>query len=86
MRGLSARKAGVLALTGALVAVPTGFVPVAVVAKAVSHPGRSTHVAFPWSTALQLVVAAPLLAALVAFVGSAVAQAVRPTRMSTFAD
>jgi putative ABC transport system permease protein len=86
MRGLSAWKAGVLALTGALVAVPTGFVPVAVVAKAVSHPGRSTHVAFPWSTALQLVVAAPLLAALVAFVGSAVAQAVRPTRMSTFAD
>ena len=86
MRGLSAWKAGVLAVTGALVALPTGVIPVAVVINTVSHPGQSIHVAFPWSTALQLVVAAPLLAALVAFVGSAVAQAVRPTRMSTFAD
>ena len=42
--------------------------------------------AFPWSTAVILLVVAPLIAALVAAIGGGIAQRVsRPTKMSTFA-
>ena len=85
MRSVSAWKAALLAASGALVAVPTGFIPVAVVFMAIAKPNDSVHLAFPWSTTLQLVVLAPLIAALVAYLGSTIAQAVRPTKMSTFA-
>jgi hypothetical protein len=68
-----------------LVAVPTGFIPVAVVYLAIAKPGEVAHIAFPWTTILQLLIAAPLVAAGVAYVGSSLAQKVRPTRMSTFA-
>ena len=85
MRSVSAWKAGMLAVSGALVAIPTGFIPVAVVYLAVAKPGEGAHIAFPWLTVLELVIAAPILAGLVAYAGSTIAQAVRPTRMSTFA-
>jgi hypothetical protein len=85
MRSVSAWKAALLAASGALVAVPTGFIPVAVVFMAVAKPNDTVNITFPWSTALQLVVLAPLVAALVAYIGSSIAQAVRPTKMSTFA-
>jgi putative ABC transport system permease protein len=85
MRAVSGWKAALLAVSGALVAVPTGFIPVAVVYLAVTHKGEFSHIVFPWSTALQLVLVAPIIAGIVAYIGSAVAQAVRPTRMSTFA-
>ncbi len=85
MRALSAWKASLLAAAGALVAVPTGFVPVAVVFLAVVRNGDRARLAFPWSTVLVLVVAAPIIAATAAYIGSAIAQTVRPTKMSTFA-
>ena len=85
MRSVSAWKASLLAASGAVVAVPTGFIPVAVVYMAIANRNQSAHVVFPWSVTLQLVVVAPIIAGLVAYVGSAIAQAVRPTRMSTFA-
>jgi len=86
MRSVSAWKAMMLSASGALVAIPTGFIPVAVVYMAVAKRGQGAHIAFPWSATLQLVVVAPIIAGLVAYVGSSIAQAVRPTRMSTFAN
>jgi ABC-type antimicrobial peptide transport system permease subunit len=85
MRAVSAYKAALLSAAGALVAIPTGFVPVAVVFVAITRSDQVAHVGFPWWTMVELVVLAPLLAAGVAFLGSAIAQAARPTRMSTFA-
>jgi hypothetical protein len=85
MRAVSSWKAALLSASGALVAVPTGFIPVAVVFLAIAKPGEVAHIAFPWTTILQLLIAAPLIAAGVAYVGSSLAQRVRPTRMSTFA-
>jgi putative ABC transport system permease protein len=85
MRGVAAWKAGLLAFTAAALAVPTGFIPVAFVYLAAVRPGNRARLAFPWMTVLELVVLAPLIAALVAGIGSAVAQRVRPTQMSTFA-
>lgn len=85
MRSVSAWKAGLLAAAGAFVAIPTGFVPVAVVFMAIVKPGEAAHISFPLMTVVELFLLAPLVAAGVAYVGSTVAQAVRPTRMSTFA-
>ncbi len=85
MRAVSAYKAALLSAAGAIVAIPTGFIPVAVVFMAVTRSDQVAHVGFPWWTMFELVVLAPLLAAVVAYAGSAVAQAARPTRMSTFA-
>jgi hypothetical protein len=85
MRGVAAWKAGILSCTGAALAVPTGFIPVAVAFLAAARSGERAQLAFPWSTALVLVVIAPLIAAFIAASGSAIAQRVRPTQMSTFA-
>jgi hypothetical protein len=85
MRAVSSWKAALLSASGALVAVPTGFIPVAVVYLAIAKPGEVAHIPFPWTTILQLVIAAPLIAAAVAYAGSSLAQKLRPTRMSTFA-
>jgi putative ABC transport system permease protein len=85
MRGVAAWKATALAFTGAALAIPTGFIPVAVAYYAAVRPGDTARLAFPWSTALELLFIAPLIAAVVAGAGSAVAQRLRPTQMSTFA-
>ncbi len=85
MRSLSAWKAGLLAASGALVAIPTGFIPVAVVYLAIAKPGEVARIAFPLSTVLELLIVAPLIAAAVAYIGGSISQAVRPTRMSSFA-
>jgi putative ABC transport system permease protein len=85
MRSVAAWKSGALAACGALLAIPTGFIPVWVVFHAVARVNEHAHVAFPWSTVGQLLIVAPIIAGLVAYVGSAVAQAVKPTKMSTFA-
>jgi putative ABC transport system permease protein len=85
MRGVAAWKAGLLSFTAAALAVPTGFIPVAFVFLAAVHPGSRAKLVFPWSTVGELVILAPLIAALVAGIGSTIAQRVRPTQMSTFA-
>lgn len=85
MRSVSAWKAALLAFSGAAVAIPTGFIPIAVVFLAMVKANETAHISFPWSASLQLLVAAPIVAGLVAYAGSAIAQTLRPTRMSTFA-
>jgi hypothetical protein len=85
MRGVAAWKAATLSFTGAALAIPTGFIPVAVAYHAAVQRGDVARLAFPWSTVFELLLIAPLIAALVAGVGSAIAQRVRPTQMSTFA-
>ena len=84
MRGVASWKAATLAFTGAALAIPTGFIPVAVVYLAAVRPGEHARLAFPWSTTLELLMIAPVIAAAVAAIGSAVAQHFRPTQMSTF--
>jgi ABC-type lipoprotein release transport system permease subunit len=85
MRAVSGWKSAALAVSGALLAVPTGFIPVWVVFHAVARVNEHAQVSFPWSTVGQLVIVAPIIAGVVAYVGSAIAQAVKPTKMSTFA-
>jgi hypothetical protein len=85
MRGVAAWKAATLSVTGAALAIPTGFIPVAVAYHAAVRTGDTARLAFPWSTAFVLLLVAPLIAALVAGIGSAIAQRIRPTQMSTFA-
>jgi hypothetical protein len=85
MRGVAAWKAALLSWTGAALAIPTGFIPVAFVYWAVARSDERTDLVFPWSTAVILLVVAPLIAALIAAIGSGVAQRIRPTKMSTFA-
>jgi putative ABC transport system permease protein len=85
MRAVSAWKSTSLAVAGALLAIPTGFIPVWVVFHAVARVNDRVHVLFPWSTVGQLLILAPIIAGIVAYVGSSIAQAVKPTKMSTFA-
>jgi putative ABC transport system permease protein len=85
MRAVSGWKSVALAVSGALLAIPTGFIPVWVVFHAVRRANDIVHVAFPWFTILQLVVIAPIIAGIVAYIGSSIAQKVKPTKMSTFA-
>jgi putative ABC transport system permease protein len=85
MRTVAAWKAGLLAFIGAAIAVPTGFIPVAFVFAASVRTGDRAHLVFPWTTALELVIVAPIIAAVIAAIGSGIAQRVRPTQMSTFA-
>jgi putative ABC transport system permease protein len=81
MRRVSAQKAVLLTAIGGVLAVPTGFMPVAVVmAQTGDDPIR-----FPWLVALGCVVAVPLLVGAATFAGSAVAQRLRPVHMSTLA-
>jgi putative ABC transport system permease protein len=67
-------KAGTLALGGAVLAVPVGFVPVALLFVTLSDRG----VTFPTATVLALAVGVPLVAAAIALVGSSVGQRLRP--------
>jgi putative ABC transport system permease protein len=85
MRGVAAWKAAALSFTGAALAIPTGFIPVAVAFHASVQSGETAHLKFPWAVTIELLLIAPLIAALVAGIGSAIAQRVRPTQMSTFA-
>jgi putative ABC transport system permease protein len=86
MRSVAACKAALLAASGALIAIPTGFIPIAVVFIATTRGDERTQLSFPLSTTLLLLVVAPIVGALVAYLGSGIAQTVRPTKMSTFAS
>jgi putative ABC transport system permease protein len=81
MRRVSALKAVLLAGIGGVLAVPTGFLPVAVVLAQVNDdPLR-----FPWLVALGCVVLVPVAVGLAALAGSTLAQRVKPVHMSTLA-
>ncbi len=88
--GALARSAGarawLLAVIGAAMAVPVGFLPVVVFGWA-SDRDRSGFgsfpLVFPTRTVLLLVVAVPAIVALVSWTSSATAQRLRPVRVST---
>jgi ABC-type lipoprotein release transport system permease subunit len=91
--GTLARSAGarawLLAVLGAAMAVPVGFLPVIVFARAQSQgrqPGyldEGFPLVFPTRTVLLLVVVVPLVVCAVAWFSSATAQRFRPVRVST---
>ncbi len=83
MRGVAATKATVLTVGAALLAVPTGFLPVAAVLGAAPDDNQIT---FPWLTAVGLVVVVPVAAGVAALLTSALAQRVRPVHMSTLTE
>ena len=74
IRRVSALKALLLAGVGGLLAVPAGFVPVAVI---IAEQGPDP-IDFPWLVALGCVVAVPLLVGAFSLAGSAIAQRVKP--------
>ncbi len=88
--GTLARSAGarawLLALIGAAMAVPVGFLPVVVFGWASDRNQNSFTdfpLVFPTRTVLLLVVAVPMIVALVSWSSSAAAQRLRPVRVST---
>jgi putative ABC transport system permease protein len=83
MRGAAATKATVLTAGAAVLAIPTGYVPVLAVLHAAPEDNQIT---FPWLTALGLLIIIPAIAAVAALLTSALAQRLRPMRMSTLTD
>jgi hypothetical protein len=81
-RRTSGYKAALLTVMGTLLAVPVGFLPVAVFigANEVDVP-----LVFPWRVVALLVVALPIVAGIVTVGGSAIALRFRPVRVSTMA-
>ena len=84
----AAARAWLLAVLGAAMAVPVGFLPVVVFARAVQRDrsgafNETFPLVFPTRTVLLLVVVVPLTVALVSWLSSATAQRVRPVRVST---
>ncbi len=73
-------KAFLLAFVGGVIAVPLGFGTLRLVVEAAHE-----HTTFPWLVAAGVVIVVPILIGIVATVGSAIAQRVRPVRMSTLA-
>ena len=87
-RRMEATKAALLAFGGGVLALPAGFIPLAVVFGAVQKPAVGFRTAsggsdggilypeivFPWITAIGIVVVIPLVAALGAWAASAIAQ------------
>ena len=69
---------------GGALAVPTGFVPVAVVLAELDEPGERG--VFPWLVTVGIVAAVPIVVGVCALIGSAVGQRIRPVRMSTLAS
>lgn len=82
MRHTSGRKALLLTLLGASLAVPVGFLPVSVFTAASES---DLPPIFPWRVVLLLVVAVPIVAALATTAFSGIALRLRPVRISTMA-
>ncbi len=85
MKRVAGWKAGLVTLAGCLLAIPTGFLPMAAVTLANNSNDQVAQdaVVFPWVTVGLLVVVIPLIAGLVGWFGSGIAQRLRPTHMST---
>ncbi len=82
MRRTSGRKALFLTLLGAALAVPVGFLPVAVF---IAAGDADLPLVFPWRVVVLLVAAVPLLAAVLTTAASGLALRARPVRVSTMA-
>jgi putative ABC transport system permease protein len=85
MRQASGRKATLLTFLGAALAVPVGFLPVAVITAAGNAGKDSAPLVFPWRTTLLLLVAVPLLAGAATNLFSGLALRWRPVTVSTMA-
>lgn len=83
MRHTSGRKAFLLTLFGAALAVPVGFLPVSVFTAA---DANDLPLVFPWRVVLLLVVAVPIVSALATTAFSGIALRLRPVRISTMAS
>ena len=79
MRSLAGSKALVMTLTGVALAIPTGLIPAFAVTRAVDDPFQ-----IPWLALACLLVAVPVIAGVVAWAASTVAQHFRPVHMSNF--
>ena len=82
MRRASGHKALLLTVLGAVLAVPVGFLPVAVF---IAASDSGLPLVFPWRVVLLLLVAVPLSAAILTTAGSGLALRLRPVRVSTMA-
>lgn len=82
MRRTSGRKALLLTVLGAALAVPVGFLPASVFTAA---SDADLPLVFPWRVVLLVVVAVPAVAATVTTVCSGLALRLRPVRVSTMA-
>jgi putative ABC transport system permease protein len=80
LRRMAGVKAVVITLTGVLLAIPTGLIPVAAVRRTLDEP-----FVVPWLAIIGLVAVLPLVAGFVAWGVSSVAQRARPAHMSTLA-
>ena len=84
---LAGVKAVVLCVAGGVLAVPIGFIPMAAVLTIdPSNRADTSSVAFPWVTALSLVVVVPIVAGLAAWACSALGSRVRPMHRLTSTD
>jgi putative ABC transport system permease protein len=82
MRQANGYKAVLFTIMGALLAVPVGFLPVAVF---VSADSNNLPLIFPWQVVSALVIVLPIAAGLVTTVASGIALRFRPIRISTMA-
>jgi putative ABC transport system permease protein len=81
MRRTSAHKAVLLALFGAALAIPVGFLPVIVFVA--SDRSSTPFLIFPWRTVGMLLVVVPVLIGLMTSGASALALRLKPVRVST---
>jgi len=82
MRVANGYKAALLTVMGAVLAIPVGFLPVAVFSLA---DGGNAPLVFPWLVVALLVVALPIVAGIVTTAASGIALRLRPVRISTMA-
>ena len=82
MRASNGYKALLVTVMGAVLAVPVGFLPVAVFNMA---DDKNEPLVFPWLVVTLLIVALPLVAGAVTTAASGIALRLRPVRISTMA-
>ena len=82
MREANGYKAVLLTVMGAVLAIPVGFLPVAVFNLT---DNRNEPLVFPWLVVALLVVALPIVAGIVTTAASGIALRLRPVRISTMA-
>ncbi|MFZ1488552.1 MAG: FtsX-like permease family protein, partial [Ilumatobacteraceae bacterium] len=84
LRRVAAEKAVLMSLTGTLLALPAGLLLIVAVLRAIDdgNPGP-TPIDVSWLTLGLLVLGVPLLAGVVTWIGSSIAQRLRPVHMST---
>lgn len=84
LRRVAAEKAVLMSLTGTLLALPAGLLLIVAVLRAIDddRPGP-TPIDVSWLTLGLLVFGVPLLAGFITWIGSGIAQRLRPVHMST---